>query len=499
MTDEFQRQAPRRLLPYLLQGFVLAVCLAFVATEAWRMADGHRRAEIGAEQDMSNLAKSVSRQAADSLLLADGVLTGVVDRLQTFGARPPALNELNAFLAEEVQRSSRIHGLFVYGADGQWLASSLRVMPPGRNNRDRLYFRHHEQVDDGRAFLGPPIQSRSDGRWIITLTRRYEDAQGRFAGVVLASIEAQYFADFYADFDLGSQGAIALVGDDGVIYARSPDGEGNVGRSLATSDLFHRIRGRHEGVLTYQSPVDHVERLSGFRRVEGFPLFVIVAESRSEVLSGWRKSAWVHGTLTAISVLLFAILGAWLARQLHLREQAELRMEQLARTDGLTGLANRRAFEEVLENEWARAGREGTSLGLLMIDVDDFKSFNDTYGHQAGDACLQRVAEAVRRCARRPADMPARYGGEEMALVLPGIDREGLGEMGESVRLAILALAIPHVESRTGRFLSVSVGAAVALPRRGEGADARNQLVRSADDALYDAKAAGRNRVAVAQ
>ncbi|RXR05225.1 GGDEF domain-containing protein [Pseudoxanthomonas composti] len=496
MTDRSQRQAPR-LLPILLQAFVLAVCLAFVATEAWRLADSHRQAEAGAEQDMSNLAKSVSRQAADSLLLADGVLTGVVDRLETFGVQP--VGELNAFLAEEVERSSRIRGLFVYGADGRWLASSLRTMPAGQNNQDRLYFRHHQRFDDGRSYLGPPIQSRSDGRWIITLSRRYEDADGRFAGVVLASIEAQYFADFYADFDLGHQGVIALVGQDGVIYARSPDNEGNVGRSLAATDLFRRIRGHHDGLLAYRSPVDQIERLSSFRRVDGFPLMVIAAESRNEVLAAWRKAAWVHGTLTLVSVLLCVVLGTWLARQLRLRELAESRMAQLARTDSLTGLANRRAFEEVLENEWARAARQGTSIGLLMIDVDDFKSFNDTYGHQAGDLCLKRVAEAVRQCARRPADTPARYGGEEMALILPGIDLQGLGEMAESVRLAVLALAVPHMESRTGRFLSVSIGASLTHPRSREDAEARDQLIRAADDALYDAKAAGRNRVALAR
>lgn len=498
MTDEFQRPAPRRLLPYLLQGFVLAVCLVFVGTEAWRLADGHRQAEAQAELNMSNMAKSVSRQAADSLLLADGVLTGVVDRLQTFGTGGGTLQELDAFLAEEVRRSSRIHGLFVYGADGRWLASSLPVTPKGKNNSDRAYFLHHQQVDDALAFLGPPVQSRSDGRWIVTLTRRFEDAQGRFAGVVLASIESRYFADYYADFDLGRQGAIVLVGTDGLAYARSPDNEGNVGRSFAMTDLFRQVSERREGVLAYESPVDHVRRLSGFRHVEGFPLIVIAAESRNEVLAPWRESAWVHGTLTLVSVILFAVLGTWLARQLRLREMAEQRMELLARTDGLTGLANRRAFEESLEKEWARAARDRGTVGLLMIDVDDFKSYNDTYGHQAGDACLQRVADALKRCGRRPADTPARYGGEELALILPGIDREGLGEIAECVRLAILDLAIPHIESRTGRFLSVSIGACLASPRGVDGGEARARLVRAADDALYDAKAAGRNRVAMA-
>lgn len=167
------------------------------------------------------------------------------------------------------------------------------------------------------------------------------------------------------------------------------------------------------------------------------------------------------------------------------------RFAKLAFTDGLTGVANRRRFDEAVAREWARAARENTPLALLMIDLDYFKAFNDNYGHQAGDLCLQRVAGALHDCAVRPADLVARYGGEEFVALLPATDLPGAIRLAEQMRATVDALGIVHAGSSLER-LTLSIGVACERP---SASSSHEMLLQSADDALYRAKLAGRNRV----
>lgn len=154
-------------------------------------------------------------------------------------------------------------------------------------------------------------------------------------------------------------------------------------------------------------------------------------------------------------------------------------------------MANRRHFDERLTAEWDRARRDGTPLSLLLIDVDHFKSFNDQYGHQAGDACLRSIARVLGEYARRPADLAARYGGEEFALLLPNTDAGGCQQVGEQIRQAIHELGILHALNPPSKQVTVSIGGAthVALTDRADCAS----LIAAADKALYAAKDSGRN------
>jgi diguanylate cyclase (GGDEF)-like protein/PAS domain S-box-containing protein len=167
-------------------------------------------------------------------------------------------------------------------------------------------------------------------------------------------------------------------------------------------------------------------------------------------------------------------------------------LQGLAERDGMTGLSNRRHFDELRGLEFARARREGLPLGLVMADVDHFKGFNDRYGHLAGDDCLRRVSAAIVGALRRPADRAARYGGEEIAVLLPGTDREGAVVIAERIRGAVQALRIAHAGSAFG-IVTISAGASALMPA--EGSVVADDLVAMADQALYRAKAAGRNRV----
>jgi diguanylate cyclase (GGDEF)-like protein len=175
-------------------------------------------------------------------------------------------------------------------------------------------------------------------------------------------------------------------------------------------------------------------------------------------------------------------------------EEANRKLAELSITDGLTGLANRRRFDEVLDGEWLRAQRTGRPLALAVLDVDLFKLYNDRYGHQEGDACLKAVAEALRASLRRAGDLAARYGGEEFVVIAPDLDKASILILGEAIRRTVESLAIPHEHSPFGR-VTASIGVAVLDP--GDGQDAES-LLRAADGALYDAKRGGRNRVEAA-
>jgi diguanylate cyclase (GGDEF)-like protein/PAS domain S-box-containing protein len=173
-------------------------------------------------------------------------------------------------------------------------------------------------------------------------------------------------------------------------------------------------------------------------------------------------------------------------------ESAMAVLAEQAATDGLTGVANRRRFDEVLDLEWRRAMRAGDPVAVLMIDADHFKRFNDTYGHQAGDDCLRSLARTISAVIRRPHDLAARYGGEEFAVILPATDIAGAHTIGEAIREAVEALALAHVANAAKAIVTVSIGAAALVPPRDF---VPALLVEAADAALYAAKAAGRNRV----
>jgi len=181
------------------------------------------------------------------------------------------------------------------------------------------------------------------------------------------------------------------------------------------------------------------------------------------------------------------------SRDITERQALEQRMAALAATDGLTGLANRRRFDELLEVEWRRAARESRWLAVLLLDVDRFKLFNDRYGHLAGDDALREVTRAMDRAIRRPGDLAARYGGEEFVAILPNTDPAGAREVGERVRQAVAALGIVHAGSETG-MVTASIGVAALQPLTGVPPDPA-MLLGAADSALYAAKRLGRNRV----
>ncbi len=175
--------------------------------------------------------------------------------------------------------------------------------------------------------------------------------------------------------------------------------------------------------------------------------------------------------------------------------EANLELRRLTHSDGLTGLSNRRYLDEYLSAEWRRGARDQTELAMLMIDVDNFKLYNDTYGHVAGDDVLRQLASTLEKSVGRSGDLVARFGGEEFAVVLPGTGGGGARLLAEKIRRDVELLRLPHRASTNGQCVTVSIGAATLVPSHGTPITA---LIEAADSALYQAKRDGRNRVALA-
>jgi two-component system, cell cycle response regulator len=175
-------------------------------------------------------------------------------------------------------------------------------------------------------------------------------------------------------------------------------------------------------------------------------------------------------------------------------QTANQKLQKLAILDGLTGIANRRYFDLVLDNEWQRLAREEQPLSLILFDIDYFKAYNDTYGHQQGDRCLQNIAKILQRCTRRAADLAARYGGEEFAIILPNTDSEGAFFIAQKIAQKLAKKQIPHRKSNVSQYVTFSMGVGTKIPDFRQSA---STLIELTDSFLYQAKKSGRNQIAV--
>ncbi|MDR6926181.1 diguanylate cyclase (GGDEF)-like protein [Pseudomonas sp. BE134] len=483
---------------------LVAVCLsmtAIVIWEAWTSRQYHLHDK---EVAMSNLAQTLASQAQATIKQTDTLLFTLVDRLENDGVGAQQLPRLQRLLGAQRSELKQLHGLFVFDEEGRWIANSNGAEVPGANNADREYFIFHRDHPDRGPHVGRSIKSRSSGEWIMTVSRRINHPDGGFAGVALATINLSHFLELYDSIDMGRNGAINLVSDDASIVVRRPFNEAEIGSTVANAPLFTQLLSEGDsGTTTVRSFVDGVVRVVGFRRVSGYPLIIFAALDKEEVLADWRKETALSAGIMLSLLLILGVLGYRLIhgmkQQHHIQRvlldgqekliEVNRSLELLALEDALTGLSNRRQFDLFILAEMGRARRTQTHLAMLMIDVDHFKSFNDRYGHVAGDECLRRISAIIKDNIKRPGDLAARYGGEEFAVVLPGTDYPGAFLVAENIRHAVLRADIAHCESPGGR-VTVSIGVCAFNPAS---QDQPEDLVSAADKALYVAKASGRN------
>lgn len=600
--------------------FVGFVCLSLTALDLQQIFSSRTAIIHTAGLETENLARSLALQAEGVFGTADAVLTGLNERVSVDGVSPAALARMEHLMRLRVAVEPRIHGLFLIDEHGHWLANSLPGTPRNLNYADRDFFRYLRDHDTGEPFITAPLQSKSDNSWIIILARRINHPDGRFAGVLTATISTDLFQRFYDKFDVGAQGSITLTNDAGRLLVRHPFVAANVGLDVSQGELFIRSRGAERSdSFQFHSMIDDAQRMGSFDKVRKYHLLVVVTKQVDEVLAVWQHSARVDLCWLAIVIAAVTALGYYLAAQLAERAKAEAQYRLLADNasdaiicvdsegqrsyvspsflamtgfteeqledrprhaliasedhlivdsllnaldigeasqpcryrqylctgetiwvemraraararrgdmldyvlnirdisqqklaedelaeanaelsamtlnDALTGIANRRNFDQTMRREWNRAMRNGRPLALLMIDADHFKAYNDRYGHLLGDDCLKSIASVLAGAVRRAGDLVARYGGEEFAAILPDLPADKAAIVAERMRAAVLESVIAH-EGNDGGVVSVSIGVASMVPGRGSES---KSLLKLADEALYRAKHDGRNRVTV--
>ena len=613
---------------------IVVVCAALVVLTALLGWSARREWLENDRKSLENLAYSLAQHADATFSQTDTVVLDIAERIADAWPADVPRAHLRDILIQKAAQQKQLAGLLVLDAAGQEMAdsqvASMSSQAPGQD-----FFIYHRDRMDRFARVWAPVQSRSTGEWVIPMSRRIEMPDGRFGGVVVASIRVGHFSVYHQRFSVGDQGLIAMNLVSGELVARRPDVSSLIGSNLSNHDLFRNYLARFSnGVVTQVSPLDGIERQYAYRRLAAYPLVVLAGTPVSDSLAGWRMRMALQAGFMLALICLIAMGGATLVRQVRAQTRAkkqlndafakvknlELALDEHAilaitdtshkiihvndrfcsiarysraellgqdagivasgvhapafmqnirdtiasgqvwrgdtcnqakdgslywtsstvvpfldadgkpyqyvaiRTDittqkkaeehllnaktvlqesnaallvlngqdALTGVANRRRFDHALAQESARLARAGMPLALLMIDVDHFKTYNDRYGHPAGDECLRQVARLLQRQAKRPGDLVARYGGEEFAILLANTDAAGARILAEEVRTAIVALALPHDGNPAG-IVTVSIG--LHAVRSADGQAGQSSLVELADQALYEAKASGRNTV----
>jgi diguanylate cyclase (GGDEF)-like protein/PAS domain S-box-containing protein len=600
-------------------------CLSLVLFDSVELYLSRREHLAQAGREVANLAASLAQYSHGVFLTADTALIGLRDAVSHYGTGSANLPVLQGLMYQNLANLASLHGMFLFDTQGGWLVNTVPGTPPELNYADRDYFRFHQTHAADVRRVGLPIRSKADNSWILTVTRRVYAADGRFAGVVDATISTDLFQRFFANFDLGPHGSISLLDESGHILIRQPYLAANVGRDIGNSAGWQEAQIRGEGEsFGFASALDGLPRMGAYHHVGGTALRILVSRSEADILAPWWQEARINiaclllvvatalllshrievelrdraraehlyrlladnsddaivcGSLSGYcryaSPSLCAITGqsldalrgtGWLQRvpetdaaeiaaALHrlrcgenlasaryryrhpdgavvwvelraritashadtaptdMREfvanirditrqkQAEEQLEDanaelsaMSVTDALTGIANRRHFDQMLRKEWNRAMRTASPVSLLMVDTDNFKAYNDFYGHPTGDQCLRHVAQALSSSVLRAGDLVTRYGGEEFAIILPDTIAEMGQQVGERMLAALERLAMPH-QGAAGGVVSVSIGIASVIPEIGGNP---LDLVAQADAALYAAKHAGRATIRVA-
>jgi diguanylate cyclase (GGDEF)-like protein len=433
-----------------------------------------------------------------------------------------------------------IKGMSVIGPDGRIKCSTL-PSAIGLDMSDRPHYEEAIRTND--FVVSDYLVGRSNQAPSIVVAYPAQAIDPSVNAVIVASVDLHWVNNLVATLERRPGATVMLVDAGGTVLAGDPQSAGWIGKSVREADPFLGFGDKAEGTARTAGP-DGVRRIYGFVAVPLSDARLVVGLTEAEVLNRIDRElllAYLQLAFFGILILIIAWIGgerlivdplrslartatrlgrgdltARPERQRWAREFAplvtalrdmaqklaerdgELRsanehLEQLALIDPLSGLANRRNFDETLSRNWKEAIRQRRPVGLLMIDVDHFKLFNDRYGHVQGDACLRRVGKLLMNFACRPGDLSARYGGEEFAVLLPGASLGGARLVAERLRHAVEELCIAHADSPLGQ-VTVSVGAASLVPSLG---DSAKGLIEAADEGLYAAKRGGRNAVVV--
>lgn len=486
---------PGWVLPVLGIGMAVAMSCIIMAQIYLDRANARIRAEV----EVANLNTAIAGDIDRHLNLFQFLLGTLRDTITSpaFEQIPPDLRERFLFEHSAIQREMGV--LFVTDAEGTIMMGAGDGLVTGENRGWRLYFDHHRRRNDPGLLISGPYLALSTGEPVIMLSMRVSGPDGSFRGVVAASLRLEYFDSLFADITLPPHASMALLLDGSTLLARKPalpEGDTLIARQ-ETVLVPDKGNGRAGRPQTSQTD-DHLVITTP---VTQWPLRLELSKPLHDIYKDWRANALTVG-LTAAALLagfIALIIKAYLDALQRTRAKVALaeansRLEQLATTDPLTGIANRRMFDDFMQREQARISRKPHDTVMMMIDIDLFKPFNDTYGHGAGDAALCSVAQAIAAAVLRGGDIAARLGGEEFGVLLTDTDMAGAIAVAERVHELVAAIGIRHGGS-PHQHVTVSIGLAGTFGQP-EGTTLA-QLLNLADQALYDAKRNGRNRIEI--
>jgi diguanylate cyclase (GGDEF)-like protein len=490
---------------------------------------------VHAQADLLAAAQAIARRQADIISQARAILRLATAIPQTDGT---SLTACQMPFQRIVDDRPWLEHLALFDTDGKVLCmTGERRMTT--SIADRSYFR--KAIETRGFVLSDYLVSRLDQQPILAAAMP-RTARGKIVSVVVATIDIEWLNRLAAETGSRSKSDVHLVDSGGTIIAAYPTPEIWVGRTLAQNPEFWNVLRSADGV--FESAALGEQRIVSHVKLEDTQGIMAVSRARGDVLASANSQAQRSvAKIVIIGLLCFIVIwlggerlvlrpiedltkgaarlgsGDLTARVRTTRLSPELRLLgetfnamadqlaehetelkrantqllELAATDGLTGIANRRRFDEQLDAEWSRATRSAEPLALLAVDVDHFKKYNDRYGHLAGDDCLRRVAELLRKVGRRPGDVAARVGGEEFAVLLPGASMADAVAIAQALRGGVSALKMEHLDSPE-KHVTISIGVAALLPRSDQAA---RTILDAADAALYRAKRSGRNRVSL--
>ena len=479
---------PERLL---ILGSVLTVLLiAAIATAL--LSREHANTLQTAKRSANNITQLIDADVLRNVELYDMALKGLIAATERNDLQNVSASIRHLVLFDRSYAAPYKGDILLLDASGEVIADSSLLTPRTGNFADRDYFLVHRNKPDVGLYISRPFMTRCvcDDPWRIAFSRRVSSTDGRFHGVAVASMRLSYFYQLFSSLSLGSDSSISLINHQGILLAQQPMLELDIiDKDLSERANVARMLKERDGSFRGVSSIDHQQRLYTFSSVGTLPLIVAVALSSDEIFAQWRRAALLISLATGVLCIGLLWLAWMLSKELRRRHRAEQVLSELAATDPLTGLANRRTLDQRLHLEWDRAQRSTEPLTLLMIDVDHFKAFNDRHGHHGGDQALRTVAQVIDDNIRRPADLAARYGGEEFAVVLPNTNAQGAMVIAEHIRSSV-----EHLPRLAGaeRPITVSIGMGTWDKRSRLSLDA---LLLSADQALYEAKHNGRNRI----
>jgi len=476
-----------RLSAKLLIASSVATVIGFSAICASVMLEMRRGEEGLARQTLENLAAGIDADIGRNIELYDLSLRAVATNMVLPEIKNVSKEIRHLILFDHAATAKHFGAIQVFDATGQLTVDASSFDPRLENRADEEYFQVHRNNPDQGLFISKPMLHR--GAYSLVLSRRISAEDGTFLGVVAGAIRFSYFHELFERLNLDREDTITVMRRDRTVLMRKPFDLDIIGKNLADLPTWNPANLKEGGSYAGQGPVDAIPRLF-VRRASAGPFYVVVGKPLENVLRIWHTEATRIGAVMA-ALILFVLGGAvFLAREISRRAQAEDKLEELATTDSLTGLKNRRKFDTEIDTEWRRAARQKTPLALLMIDADHFKSYNDTYGHQAGDQVLVGIAICISDSVRRAGDCNARYGGEEFSVLLPGCGAADAFKVAEMIRLKVEQWSDgPSVNT-------VSIGVASLTPAP---AMEWSDMVEAADKALYAAKAGGRNQSVLAK